>query len=121
MLDPKVIRENPDAARAGALKKHFPARAEAVDKFLELDAKVRELIPQIDGMRSEQKAASKEMGKVMGSLSPEEREEYLAKQTALKMTGINTASNIQKLSGYGDGLIISKGHDTACLFHHKPT
>jgi seryl-tRNA synthetase len=84
VLDPKVIRENPDAVKAGAIKKHFPDRVEAVDKFLGLDAAIRELIPTIDGLRSEQKTASKEMGKIMGTLSPEEREQFLAKQKTLK-------------------------------------
>jgi seryl-tRNA synthetase len=84
LLDPKVIRDNPDAVKAGAIKKHFPDRAEAVDRFLALDAEIRELIPTLDGMRSQQKTASKEMGKIMGTLPAEEREQFLASQKALK-------------------------------------
>ncbi len=80
MLDIKLIRDNPDAARAGALKKHFPERAEAVDQVLALDLAVRELIPRIDGMRSEQKKASKKLG----SLSAEERAVHLDGQKQLK-------------------------------------
>ncbi len=80
MLDIKVIRENPDRVKAGALKKHFPDRAEAVDRLLVLDTENRELIPKLDGMRALQKAAGKKLGK----LSSEEREVHLAEQKVLK-------------------------------------
>ena len=84
MLDIKVIRENPERVKAGAIKKHFPDRAAAVDRVLTLDAEVRELIPRLDALRNEQKSAAKDMGRVMGTLSPEEREEYLGRQKVLK-------------------------------------
>ena len=80
MLDIKVLRENPDAARAGAVKKHMPDRAEAVDRALAFDAELRALIPRLDAMRAEQKAGGKKLGK----LSPEEREVFLQKQKQLK-------------------------------------
>ncbi len=80
MLDIKVVRENPDLVRAGAHKKHFPDRAEAVDRLLAVDSELRELIPVIDGKRSEQKQAAKQIGK----LSPEEREKHLEAQKGLK-------------------------------------
>ncbi len=80
MLDIKVLRENPDAARSGAIKKHMPDRAEAVDRALAFDAELRALIPRLDAMRSEQKAG----GKVIGKLNPEERVVFLAKQKQLK-------------------------------------
>ena len=66
MLDIKLIREDPERFKAAAVKKHFPDRADAVDRLLALDAQVRALIPGLDGKRSEQKAASKEMGQKMG-------------------------------------------------------
>ena len=80
MLDIKVIRENPDAVRAGALKKRFPERAEAVDRVLAVDSELRGLIPEIDGMRSAQKAAARQLA----GLSPQQREEHLAAQKSLK-------------------------------------
>lgn len=84
MLDPKLIREDPEAVKAGAIKKHFPDRAAAVDRFMALDAQLLESIPKLDDLRAQQKAKSKEMGKVMATLSPEERETYLAAQSELK-------------------------------------
>ena len=80
MLDLKLLRENPDAARAGALKKRMPDRAAAVDAVLKLDAELRALLPTLDGMRSELKSGSKEFGK----MAPAEREAFQAKQKERK-------------------------------------
>lgn len=81
MLDIKVLRDDPERARQGALKKHFPARADAVDRALAVDAELRALIPVLDGMRAEQKQASKRIG----ALAPAERESFLVEQKAKKV------------------------------------
>ena len=73
MLDIKVLRERPEAAKAGAVKKHMPDRAHAVDRALAIDAELRAMTPRLDAMRSEQKAGGKQLGK----LSPEERQAAL--------------------------------------------
>ena len=80
MLDLKTLRENPDAVRAGAIKKRMPDRAAAVDRALAIDAELRALLPKLDAMRSAQKSSGKELGK----LSAAEREPYLQKQKELK-------------------------------------
>ncbi|MEM7203985.1 MAG: serine--tRNA ligase [Planctomycetota bacterium] len=80
MLDIKVIRDDPEAARQGAIKKRFADRAAAVDRLLEADEKLRALIPEIDGMRTAQKAAAKRMGK----LSADERQAHLEEQKKAK-------------------------------------
>lgn len=80
MLDVKLIREQPDLVKAGALKKGFPDRVAIVDTVLELDRRVREFIPQIDKLRAEQKSAGKHVGK----MSDAERDTYLAAQRELK-------------------------------------
>lgn len=80
MLDIKLLRENPDAARAGAVKKHMPERASAVDRALALDKDLRAMTPKIDAMRSEQKAGGKKLGK----LGPDERAAFLLTQKELK-------------------------------------
>lgn len=81
MLDLKLLRENPDAVRAGAMKKRMPDRAAAVDRALAVDAELRAMLPKLDAMRSEQKSAGKEMGK----LGAAEREAFLAKQKERKV------------------------------------
>jgi seryl-tRNA synthetase len=80
VLDIKVIREDPERVRGGALKKRFPERALAVDRVLEIDAELRALIPRLDGMRGEQKAAARELGR----LSESERAAHLGAQKELK-------------------------------------
>ncbi|GAB4158090.1 MAG: serine--tRNA ligase [Planctomycetota bacterium] len=80
MLDIKVLRDDPEAVKAGARKKRLDDRAEAVDRALALDEQLRLLIPKLDGLRSEQKAA----GKALGKFSAEERERFLARQKETK-------------------------------------
>jgi seryl-tRNA synthetase len=80
MLDVKFIREQPDLVKAGARKKRLPDRAAVVDRVLELDRAVRDLIPQADKLRSEQKSAGKQMGK----MTEAEREAHLAAQRDVK-------------------------------------
>jgi seryl-tRNA synthetase len=81
MLDLKWLRDNPDAARQGALKKRLPDRAAAVDRALQLDIELRGMTPKLDALRSELKNAGKELGK----LGPAEREAFLAKQKEKKV------------------------------------
>src|SRR5690606_31842029 len=81
MLDLKVLRENPEAARAAAIKTRLPERVAAVDKVLAIDAELREMTPRLDAMRSEQKNAGKQMAK----LAAAERELVLEQQKLLKV------------------------------------
>ena len=55
MLDLKLVREEPDAVRAALARRGV---AEAVDELLELDARRRQLLPELEGLRAEQKRAS---------------------------------------------------------------
>ena len=77
MLDLKFIRQHPDVVRAGAAKKRIPCD---VDRILALDEEWRAAQAKVDDLRAEQRAAGKKMGKA----TPEEREQLLASQTALK-------------------------------------
>jgi seryl-tRNA synthetase len=81
MLDIKVLREDPDAARRGAAKKRMPDRARAVDEALRIDGELRELMPRLDALRGEQKSA----GKAMGKLEPAARDAFLEGQKRLKV------------------------------------
>jgi len=80
VLDIKVLRDDPEAVRAACRKKRLPDRVAAVDRALQLDQELRAMIPTLDGMRGEQKAAGKQMGK----LAPPEREQFLGQQKELK-------------------------------------
>ena len=56
MLDLKQLREDPDGVRAALERRGLPG--ERVDEVLELDSRRRELLPEVEGMRAEQKRAS---------------------------------------------------------------
>ncbi|EHN12607.1 Seryl-tRNA synthetase [Patulibacter medicamentivorans] len=62
MLDLKALRRDPDAARA-ALARRGGSDAETFDRVLVLDERRREILPQLEGLRAEQNAASQAIGK----------------------------------------------------------
>lgn len=78
MLDLKFIRQNPDLIKAGAAKKHITCD---VDRLLELDEERRGIGPQVDALRSEQKAA----GKAIAKATPEGRATLVGEQKRLKV------------------------------------
>jgi seryl-tRNA synthetase len=59
VLDIKRIRHEPEAVRAALARRGADA---GIERVLELDARRRELLPQLEGIRAEQNAASKEIG-----------------------------------------------------------
>jgi seryl-tRNA synthetase len=59
MLDLKLIRSDPERVKAALARR---GAAEQVDELLSLDARRRELLPQIEGAQAERKALSKQIG-----------------------------------------------------------
>jgi seryl-tRNA synthetase len=57
LLDVNLIRREPDAVRA-ALRRRGGGVEAGVDAVLELDARRRELLPRVEGLRAERNAAS---------------------------------------------------------------
>ncbi|QWF80242.1 serine--tRNA ligase [Amycolatopsis sp. CA-230715] len=77
MIDPRILREDPDTVRASQR-----ARGEdegVVDKLLSLDTRRRSAIARADTLRAEQKQLGKQIGKAKG----DERDELLAKGKTL--------------------------------------
>ena len=58
MLDVKLLRSEPDQVRAALARR---GAADAVDRILELDARVRELTPKTDDLRAERNQANDEI------------------------------------------------------------
>jgi seryl-tRNA synthetase len=79
MIDINLIRENPDLVRE-ALKKRQEDSA-PIDKVLELDAQRRDLIQNVETLKSERNTVSKEIGKMK---DPDERQ---AKIEAMRAVG----------------------------------
>jgi seryl-tRNA synthetase len=61
MLDVRLIRREPEAVRS-ALARRGDASGAGLERVLELDARRRELLPRLEGIKAEQNAASKEIG-----------------------------------------------------------
>jgi seryl-tRNA synthetase len=59
MLDLKLIRSDPERVKAALARR---GAAEEVDELLELDARRRQLLPEIEGAQAERKTLSKQIG-----------------------------------------------------------
>jgi seryl-tRNA synthetase len=62
MLDPNLIREDPDTVRTAL--KNRQMETSPVDDILRLDEKRRSLLTQVEGLKAERNAVSKEIGKM---------------------------------------------------------
>ena len=62
MLDLREIRADPDRARAALARRGVPG--ETLGELLELDARRRELLPDLEGIRKEKNEASKRIGEL---------------------------------------------------------
>jgi seryl-tRNA synthetase len=73
MLDLKLVREDPGRVKE-ALAKRGPDATGLVDRLLELDARRRALVTEVDRLRAEQKRRGREVARA----TPGEREQVLA-------------------------------------------
>jgi seryl-tRNA synthetase len=74
VLDLKRIRQEPDEVRA-ALARRGEDVARAIDAVIELDARRRALLPELEGLRGEQNAAN---ARIRSATDPAERENEIA-------------------------------------------
>jgi seryl-tRNA synthetase len=74
VLDLKRIRQDPGAVRA-ALQRRGSEAVAGLDRVIELDARRRELLPQLEGLRAEQNDAN---ARIKSAGSAEEREREIA-------------------------------------------
>ena len=74
MLDLAYIRQHPDEVKAAMVKLNADA---PIDQILELDVQRRDLLQEVEALKAQRNATSKEMGRVQQRIktaSPEERE-----------------------------------------------
>lgn len=81
MLDRKLIRENPDAVRAGAARKGIQA---PVDEFLRVDESWRSILRELEQSQAEMNRISKSIGQLMASGQKDEAEKAKAETAAIK-------------------------------------
>jgi seryl-tRNA synthetase len=79
MLDLKLIRSDPERVKAALSRR---GAAEGVDELLALDARRRELLPEIESAQSERKTLSKQIGEARQK--GEDAEDLMARVQGLK-------------------------------------
>ncbi len=82
MLDLNFVRDNLDAVREALKNRNFPA--DALDKFVELDAERRRVIGEADKINQQRNAASKEIGSLMQAGNADEAATKKAEVAGLK-------------------------------------
>lgn len=81
MLDIRFIRENPEKVAENCKNRN---NKWDINVFLDTDAKRREIIGQVEALKAERNAASKEIGAMMKAGQKEEAE---AKKEAMRLVG----------------------------------
>jgi len=76
MIDLKVLRDNPEFVRASYDRR---GGVEGLDRILELDARHRELLGEVERLRADHNRANKAIGKT----SPDERASAIADAKAI--------------------------------------
>ena len=100
MLDLNLIRENPDLVRMSLSNRQMDASP--VDEILRLDEKRRALLTQVESLKAERNAVSKEIGKMKDAA---EREKKIAAMrevgdqiAALDKEGAEVEASLQALT-----------------------
>jgi seryl-tRNA synthetase len=83
MLDPKLIRSDPDAVRAALERRGGTALAD-VDRFLELDGERLELLRRVESARAERNSAARAIAEAKGR--GEDAGAEIARQAELKQS-----------------------------------
>ncbi len=80
MLDIRFVRENPELVKENIRKKFQDAKLPLVDEAIALDAELRAVKTEADGLRAQRNTLSKQIGVLMGQAKkdPAKKEEVLA-------------------------------------------
>ena len=92
MLDLKLIRSDPERVKRALARR---GAAERVDELLALDARRRELLPQIEGVQAERKSLSKQIGEA--KQRGEGADELMATVQGLKETIESGKGELEKV------------------------
>ncbi len=80
MLDLTLLRNDPEAVKAALLSRQTPELAASVDQILQLDLRRRELLKQVETLKADRNAASKDIGRTKDAA---EREAKIQQQQGL--------------------------------------
>jgi seryl-tRNA synthetase len=102
VLDLKLIRSDPERVKAALARR---GAAEQVDQLLALDARRRELLPQVESAQAERKTLSKQIGEAKGA--GEDAEELMATVQGLKDQIESGKEELEQVEGQLDELAVS--------------
>jgi seryl-tRNA synthetase len=92
MLDLKLIRSDPERVKQALARR---GAADGVDELLKLDARRRELLPEVEGAQAERKSLSKQIGEA--KQKGEGAEELMERVQALKETIESGKAELEKV------------------------
>ena len=92
MLDLRLIRSDPERVKQALARR---GAAESVDELLALDARRRELLPEIEGAQAERKTLSKQVGEA--KQRGEEADDLVARVQGLKGTIESGKAELEKV------------------------
>ena len=100
MLDLKLIRSDPDAVRAGLERR---GAAGDLDRVVDLDARRREILPELEAARGERKEASEKIGEAKREGREAEAEMEEVRALKGKMEGLE--AELESVEAELDGLV----------------
>jgi len=99
MLDINIIRTQPDLVKQAVANRQSPELAATVDEALAVDARRRELLKEVEALKAERNAVSKEIGRMKDAAAREARDK------SREATSLSYLSIIHVFWGrYHDGL-----------------
>ncbi len=101
MLDLKLIRSDPERVKAALARRDA---AEGIDELLELDARRRQLLPEIEGAQAERKSLSKRVGEA--KQKGEDAEDLVQAVQKLKEKTEAGKAELERVEADLDSLII---------------
>jgi seryl-tRNA synthetase len=104
MLDLKAIRSDPERFRAALARR---GAAEQVDELLALDARRRELLPEVENAQAERKTLSKQIGEAKQGGEEAKAEELMATVQGLKERIESGKEELEGVEAKLDGLALT--------------
>src|ERR1700733_7168491 len=104
MLDLKLIRSDPERVKSALARRGAAAQ---VDELLALDARRRQLLPEVEGAQAERKAISKQVGDAKQGGREAEAEELMATVQGLKERIESAKEELERVEAELDRIVVS--------------
>jgi seryl-tRNA synthetase len=104
MLDLKLIRSEPERVKAALARR---GAAEQVDELLALDARRRQLLPEVESAQAERKTLSKQIGEAKQSGNEANADHLMATVQGLKETIESGKEELEKVEAELNRLVVS--------------